>query len=220
MNHPPGLFVAIEGPSGAGKTTLVGALQVELAGRGYKTLATKEPTGSAIGELARKEVDTYRGRSLACLVAADRYHHLQQTIEPALAAGRIVLCDRYVASSLALQVLDGVDEEFVRQLNSAAPNPDLYIFVTVEPEVAYARSQRRDRRDRFHASLETAQAEARRYADVARQLAESGCDAILLETEWQSPPQAAARLSDEIQARIKRRSVLGNPPFDAAQSTR
>ncbi|MEU4445453.1 hypothetical protein AB0K14_26500 [Actinosynnema sp. NPDC050801] len=61
-----------------------------------------------LGELARRGIDAYRGMALTCLCAADRHHRLDTEIQPALREGRVVLCDRYVASSLVLQGLDGL----------------------------------------------------------------------------------------------------------------
>jgi dTMP kinase len=67
---------------------------------------TAQPSHDRFGEIARHGTDTYTGHTVACLVAADRYHHLATQIRPQLAAGRIVLCDRYVASSYVLQRVD------------------------------------------------------------------------------------------------------------------
>jgi dTMP kinase len=72
---------------------------------------TSEPSHGPLGTLARHGTDTYSGYVLACLVAADRYHHLATDIRPNLAAGRIVVCDRYVPSSYVLQLMDGVPIE-------------------------------------------------------------------------------------------------------------
>lgn len=115
MNMHPGFFVAIEGPSGIGKSTLTGLLADRLTAHGCSVTATKEPTASPLGSLARFGTDDYHGLTLACRVAADRYQHLEHEIRPALQAGRLVICDRYLASSLVLQRLDGVPLDFVWQ---------------------------------------------------------------------------------------------------------
>ena len=90
-----GFFVAIDGPSGIGKSTLTGLLADRLIAHGCSVMATKEPTATPLGSLARFGTDDYQGLTLACLVAADRYQHLEHEIRPALQAGRLVLCDRY-----------------------------------------------------------------------------------------------------------------------------
>lgn len=95
MTDRQGFFVAIEGPSGVGKSTVTDLLHAALAHRGFPAVATKEPSDSALGKLARQGADEYRGLVLACLVAADRYYHLEHDIRPALRAGYVVICDRY-----------------------------------------------------------------------------------------------------------------------------
>ncbi|MBE8517074.1 hypothetical protein ILP97_06050 [Amycolatopsis sp. H6(2020)] len=87
----------------------------------------------------RHNTDTYRGHTLACLVAADRYHHLEQEMRQQLAAGSIVVCDRYVASSCVLQCMDGVPLPFVEAINAAADVPDLAVTLQAPPEVTAAR---------------------------------------------------------------------------------
>lgn len=80
MSERTGCFVVIEGPSGIGKSTVVAMLRDELTNRGFPVLATKEPSDSALGKLARQGTDEYRGVVLACLVAADRYYHVERDI--------------------------------------------------------------------------------------------------------------------------------------------
>jgi len=71
-------FVVVDGPCGVGKTTVTHALAQQLAAAGLPVLTTKEPTTSALGNLARFGTDDYQGITLACLVAADRYRHLDR----------------------------------------------------------------------------------------------------------------------------------------------
>jgi dTMP kinase len=96
-------------------------------------IATKEPSDSALGKLARQGTDEYRGLVLACLVAADWYYHLEHDIRPALRAGYVVICDRYVPTSLVLQRIDGVEPAFLSQVNQYADKPDLTVVLTGEP---------------------------------------------------------------------------------------
>ncbi|MGH4012585.1 MAG: dTMP kinase [Pseudonocardiaceae bacterium] len=91
MSERPGFFVVIEGPNGVGKTTVTAMLHKQLASRGLQVFATTEPSDSRLGTLARQGTADYRGLVLACLVTADRYHHLQHDIRPALRAGAVVL---------------------------------------------------------------------------------------------------------------------------------
>ena len=145
-----GFFAAIDGPSGIGKSTLTGLVADRLTAHGCSVTATKEPTATPLGSLARFGTDDYQGLTLACLVAADRYQHLEHEIRPALQAGRIVLCDRYIASSLVLQRLDGVSPEFVWQLNQHADRPDLSIILSGDASSARERAEKRGLYSRFH----------------------------------------------------------------------
>ncbi|MFJ5545890.1 dTMP kinase, partial [Micromonospora chalcea] len=122
-----GLFVVVDGPSGVGKTTASALLVRLLAQEGWPVHPTKEPSNSVLGRTARHGTDEYRGLTLACLVAADRYHHLETEVRPALKAGKVVVCDRYLPTSLVLQRLDGVEPDFIWRLNRHADRPDLIL---------------------------------------------------------------------------------------------
>ena len=113
----PGLFVTLDGPGGAGKSTTTTQLAALLTQRGYPVHATTQPSRGELGQIARHRSNIYRGHALACLVAADRYHHLRTDIRPRKAAGDVVVCDRYVAASLVLQRMDGVPLDFLETLN-------------------------------------------------------------------------------------------------------
>lgn len=102
-----GVFITVDGPSGVGKSTVARSLERFLAGRGRTVTCTTEPSGAAIGRLARFGTHEFHGRALSCLVAADRYHHVDTVVAPALERGEVVVCDRYLPSSLVLDQLDG-----------------------------------------------------------------------------------------------------------------
>lgn len=179
MTERPGFFVVIEGPSGVGKSTVAEVLRAELAERKLPVITTKEPSDSALGKLARQGTDEYRGLVLACLVAADRYYHLERDIRPALRAGYVVICDRYVPTSFVLQRIDGVGSEFLARLNQYADKPDLTVILTGEPKRSEQRAIDRGIYSRFHRSGTAARVvENRLYRDVARKLQEAG-DAVL-----------------------------------------
>src|SRR5882757_5264081 len=127
MNRPrpssetrAGLFVTIDGPSGVGKTTTITHLAQLLKADNDIVHLTVEPSRGPIGRLAYELTDTVTGPALACLYAADRYHHLETEIRPLLGAGHLVLCDRYVPSALVMQRLDGLELEYLWNLNSLA----------------------------------------------------------------------------------------------------
>ncbi|MFL6077953.1 MAG: dTMP kinase [Mycobacteriales bacterium] len=108
-----GLFISVDGPSGAGKSTIVHHLAQMLVAEGEEVHVTAEPSTGAIGQLARDLTESITGHALACLYAADRYHHLDTEIDPHLDAGQIVITDRYVASSLVMQRFDGINPAFL-----------------------------------------------------------------------------------------------------------
>ncbi len=103
----PGIFVTIDGPGGVGKSTVVRLIAEALADRAVPMHITTEPGRTPLGELIRHGTYTYRGMALACLVAGNRHHHMSAEVLPALQEGRVVLCDRYLPSSLVLQGLMG-----------------------------------------------------------------------------------------------------------------
>ena len=151
-----GTLITLDGPGGVGKSTAVRLVVDTLAAAGLPVHTTTQPSRAPLGELARHGTDTYRGMALACLCAADRHHQLETEILPALREGRIVVCDRYVASSLVLQGLDGLSAEVVWQLNHGVYRPDLSIILTGDPEVIDARLRARGGHSRLSAPRTTA----------------------------------------------------------------
>ena len=137
------VFVTLDGMGGAGKSTTTRHPHQDLTAAGYTVHVTAQPSHDRFGEIARHGTDTYTGHTVACLVAADRYHHLASQIRPQLAAGRIVLCDRYVASSYVLQRWTAVPIEFIEALNAAVDVPDLAVILTAHPAVTTRRIERR-----------------------------------------------------------------------------
>lgn len=146
VDLPRGRFIAIEGIDGSGTTSQTRALGQWLGQRGHGVLETREPSRGAIGTLIRQRLSVaaapFEPAALALLFAADRLDHIASEIEPALAAGQIVLSDRYVLSSLAYQALD-CDPAWVQEINARAPRPDLTLLISIPVEVAFARVQRR-----------------------------------------------------------------------------
>lgn len=144
-----GSFIVLEGLDGAGTTTQGKELVRRLEERGERAHFTAEPSSGPIGSQIRMmlagRLKGYRGadwdrRSLALLFAADRLDHLACDIEPKLAAGIHVVCDRYVLSSLAYQSLDN-PVEWVAEINRYARAPDRTFFLRVSAETALGRRQ-------------------------------------------------------------------------------
>lgn len=142
-SHPGGLFIVFEGGDGAGKSTQAALLADRLAAAGRTVLRTREPGGTPIGEKLRSLIldhghGTVDARTEALMFAASRAAHVEQVVRPALMAGTVVVCDRYVDSSVAYQ---GVGRELgtddVLRVNRWATGgllPDLTVLLDVHPE--------------------------------------------------------------------------------------
>jgi dTMP kinase len=142
-----GLFITLEGGDGSGKTTQAALLEEWLVGQGRSVVRTREPGGTDLGVELRQIVLHRRGhiapRAEALLYAADRAHHVETLVRPALDRGDVVLQDRYVDSSVAYQgagrVLGG-DE--IRELSVWATDglaPDLTVLLDLDPSVGRSR---------------------------------------------------------------------------------
>jgi dTMP kinase len=136
-------FIAVEGPNGVGKTTITKLLAARLQAR-TATLVhlTTEPTDTPLGRLLRRSESTVHGRPLALALAADRAAHVETEIIPALDAGQHVVTDRYVQSSLVLQVLDGLDLREIWSYNRYVL-PATTFYLEDDPTVIAARLAQR-----------------------------------------------------------------------------
>ncbi|MCH4056532.1 MAG: dTMP kinase [Lactobacillaceae bacterium] len=147
-----GCFISFEGPDGAGKSTVIQAIAEDLRQKKQaKVLITREPGGSQIAEKIRQIILDVENSAMddwteALLYAASRRQHLVEVVEPALAAGQIVLCDRYVDSSVAYQGGGRqLGAQKVAQLNDFAIQgklPDLTIYLDLPVEIGLQRVQK------------------------------------------------------------------------------
>ena len=134
-------LIVLEGLDGAGTTTQARRLVDHLRSRGQLTHLTREPSDGPIGRLIREMLTgahAIAGEKLSqstfgLLFAADRLDHLQREVEPALAAGAIVVSDRWYHSSLAYQGT-GAERDWIAQLNARARRPDVTVFLKVRPD--------------------------------------------------------------------------------------
>ena len=157
------MFITFEGPEGAGKTTILNKLSDILKQKGYKVLQTREPGGISISEqirevLLNKDNVSMDERTEALLYAAARRQHLVEKVLPALEEGYMVLCDRFIDSSLAYQGYArglGVDE--VYQINRFAIGetmPNLTLYFDIDPKEGLARIQSNEEREVNRLDLE------------------------------------------------------------------
>ncbi|OSZ75355.1 dTMP kinase [Hydrogenophaga sp. IBVHS1] len=161
--HPAGLFITFEGIDGAGKSTHIAALAEAFRAAGRRLTLTREPGGTPLAEKLRELVlnDAMDPLCEALLMFAARRDHLQQVIEPALARGDVVLCDRFTDATFAYQGGGrGFDLAVLRQLErwvQARPDtamlrqPDLTVWFDLPPEVAAQRLAGARVPDRFEA---------------------------------------------------------------------
>lgn len=168
-----GRFVVVEGLDGAGTTTQAERLAATLRDRcGLGVELTKEPTDGPLGAVLRQAIEgrlTLDPVALALAFAADRADHLFNPvngIETQLAAGRWVVSDRYVLSSLAYNRGGAISREWVAELNRHALAPDLTVFVDVDPELCLERIGARSSADELFHSREQLVAVDRNYRDV------------------------------------------------------
>jgi dTMP kinase len=170
-----GMLVTIDGQSGAGKTTTAEMLCRRLETCGRRVLLTSTPSPSKIGQLARQDTFEFRGRELTLLVAADRYHHERTVIRPAVVDGAMVVCDRYLASSLVLDPLDGVDRDLIWAVYESLPAADLSIILRGDPALCADRAAARGHYSRFHTSDPAANSRERAaFVNAAAFLREAG----------------------------------------------
>jgi len=142
------LFITFEGPEGAGKTTVIQKIAERLAEKNIDVLATREPGGIEIAEKIRTIIlnpahTAMDERTEALLYAAARSQHYFEKVQPALDAGKLVICDRFIDSSLAYQgYARGIGIDEVLSINEFAIGkklPDMTILFDIAPEVGLAR---------------------------------------------------------------------------------
>ncbi|MDP4105159.1 MAG: dTMP kinase [Bacillota bacterium] len=155
-----GIFITLEGPDGAGKTTIAHML----AEKFENTMLTREPGGIDIAEQIRKVILAKENikmdpRTEALLYAAARRQHLVEKVKPALKQGKIILCDRFVDSSLAYQGYArglGVDEVFsINQFAIGDMMPELTIYFDIDPESGLKRISKNQGREVNRLDLES-----------------------------------------------------------------
>lgn len=148
------MFITLEGPEGAGKSTLAKSLAARLKDQGERVLLTREPGAGAVGTAIREIL--LHGEDLAAeaelfLFLADRAQHVKTMIRPHLEEGGIVLCDRYTDSTVVYQGYGrGLSLELLRDWNRFATKglvPDLTLLLDLEAEKGLARLQNKDRLD-------------------------------------------------------------------------
>ena len=197
------MFVSFEGADGSGKSTQAELLRATLAAEGREVVLTREPGGTELGERARELVlngPPMGAWAEAALYAASRAEHVEEVIRPALDRGAIVVCDRYIDSSLAYQgVGRGLGVDAVLELNLAVTGgllPDVTFLLLIDPDVAAGRFDESDRLEREGTALQ-AKVDAA-YRDLAGRFPER----IVAVNADRTPEE----IRDEICERLRERS--------------
>lgn len=171
-----GLFITFEGADGCGKTTQLKLLADYLTSKGYDVLITREPGGKGLGEKIREILLNYDGevsdRCESFLFLADRAQHIDMIVNPAVEAGKIVLCDRHTDSSVAYQGFGrGLPVERIKMLNDLAVNgryPNLTLVFDIDVETSMSRVG--DEKDRMEsAGIEFFNRVRNGYLEIAKQ---------------------------------------------------
>jgi dTMP kinase len=162
-NMNQGLFVSFEGPEGAGKTTIINMLMEQLKKDGFQVTSTREPGGIEIAEQIREVIlnknnTAMDARTEALLYAAARRQHLVEKVKPALEVGSILLCDRFIDSSLAYQGFArglGIDEVLtINQFAIENMMPRVTLYFDLDPKIGLERIHNNNGREVNRLDLE------------------------------------------------------------------
>ena len=167
-----GVFISVDGPNAVGKGTYITALSEALSVK-HNIYVTKEPTTTRLGLFAKTNEGELSGLPYAYVIAADRCLHIEREILPHLQNGDVVISDRYVDSSFALQKYDGVSFETLWTLNSKFIIPNLSILLLANPDVITKRLEQRKELSSFEKRM-TRQEEIEYYSNAVHFLSSKG----------------------------------------------
>jgi dTMP kinase len=153
-----GLFITIEGPDGSGKTTQMKTLEKYFQEKGYDPVMTREPGGTRISEQIRSIILDKKNKEMhsiteALLYTASRAQHVVEVIKPALENGKIVLCDRFVDSSIVYQGIGRkIGIKVIEEMNKIAVQdctPDITFLLKLPPDIGIHRKMNQGEKDRL-----------------------------------------------------------------------
>lgn len=202
-----GCFVTFEGIEGSGKTTQIARLAERLDEAGEPAVVTREPGGSPLGRRLRSlllgaEIARIDPMAELLLYVADRVQHLRELVEPALASGSHVLCDRFLDATLAYQgYARGLDLELIRLLHQKPPldrRPHRTILLDLDPELGLSRARRRN----GELGIDSEEGRFEREALAFHRRVREGYLALADAEPFRFRIVAAEGTSDEIAARV------------------
>lgn len=209
-NNLRGAFISLEGGDGSGKSTQLKLLTEYLVNNGYDCVFAREPGGTDISEKIREIILDGKNtaetpRTEALLYAASRVQLIEELILPSIKEGKIVVCDRYVDSSVAYQAYGrGLGEEFIESVNSVAINtcmPDVTFFFDITPQKAFERKGGADKNDRIEQS--GADFHVRVYEGYKKQVEKYPERIVALNAE-----QSVERIFGEMLKELRERNII------------
>ncbi|MFZ5952629.1 MAG: dTMP kinase [Candidatus Rifleibacteriota bacterium] len=206
-----GMLITFEGPEGSGKTTQIKLLQQFFAEKGKEVIITREPGGTVAGDKIRsvlldKENGNLEPETELFLMLAQRTEHLKKVIEPAVKAGKIVLCDRYYDSSMAYQGFGrGLDPNLITQTHQSflcGFLPDYTILLLIEPEHGLERARHGGRKQLDRMESQALDFHRKVFMGYKR-LAESEPDRFLSIEATGDPSMISAQIHNELNSRMR-----------------
>ncbi|MFH9610804.1 dTMP kinase [Streptomyces sp. NPDC017448] len=194
MSTRGGMLITLDGPGGVGKSTAIAATQRALTADGRTVHTATQPSAAPFGQAVRAVAQSMRGRALALAVAADRLHQLETEVRPALAAGRTVLLDRYLPSTLVLQRADGVPVEDLLAMNAGVDVPDLSVILFARADTVLRRLAHRGTRHRFETDPANAQREIDLYREAIPHLERLGYRILTVDATDLTPKEVAGTI--------------------------
>lgn len=149
-----GVLIALDGPNASGKTTIIKQVEKLITSDGYTVLIEKEPTNTPLGRFCKDNADSMSGKSLAYLVAADRFEHSKK-ISSIISKYDVIILDRYYFSSFIFQCIDGLSKDEIFRINDGIIMPDIQIVIRASLNLLLERLSNRVEGDRFEKSSST-----------------------------------------------------------------
>lgn len=169
-----GKFITIDGPNGVGKSSIIERLKIFLSEIDFQFIHTKEVTNSRIGKFINTNLDYFQAKSLACIIAADRFQHIESTIKPSIESGVNVISDRYFPSSLVYQNIDGCSIEFINSVNTGILIPDISIIVNAKTKDLQKRIVQRIKKDKYEIEINSCKTESQLFVKSIKILKDLG----------------------------------------------
>jgi dTMP kinase len=193
-----GMFIAVEGPNGVGKTTTATLLATRLREcHAVPVHLTTEPSNTPLGRLLRSSEAVVTGRALALAIAADRYAHLDSEVVPMLDNGHHVVSDRYVQSSLVLQRVDGLSLGEIWRYNTYVLRPTVTFYLEDHPDVIGVRLDTRGELSRLELTGSPGR-ELMLYSEARDFLRRHDWEQVEIDCHGKTPEQIVARILKQL----------------------